>query len=151
MKPRLVAEHDYFTLQLADDVLVVAVRNTAKVPSINYHALSAMFDAMRTALSEAKLVDRGWSVVYDFSAVTGYEFTAAMAFPNFFRWARDHGRRKAAHIFPGGHAATDAPLVKRLILGQVAPGGDDADHYTARDCDDALQWIARVTRATDKP
>ena len=142
-EPRLHSDHDYFSLSLADDVLVVSVHNTPQVPSINYHALSGMFDAMRKLLTERQLTARGWSVIYDFSAVTGYEFTAAMAFPNFFRWARSNGRRKAAHIYPAGHASANAPLVKRLILGQVSPAGDDNDHYTAADLNDALFWIAR--------
>lgn len=149
-----IVDRDCFRIEIEGDVLIVVVRNCDDLPSINYHALNVIFDAMKEAIDAKGLARTGWSVIYDFSAITGYEITAAMAFPNFYRWAREHGRRKAAHILPHRDDAAGIGVIKRLILGQVAPGGADDDHYEARNRDEALAWIARATAPTagkDRP
>ena len=142
-----IVSRDCFRLFLDGDVLIVVLRNCDESPSINSHVLSALFDAMKQVVTDHGLTKSGWHVVYDFSAVTDYEITAAMAFPNFYRWARANGRSKAAHILPRQDDDNKVEIVKRMILGQVAPAGSDDNHYTANDRADALAWIAQMKSA----
>jgi hypothetical protein len=141
-------EGDFFSIALQDNILVVTLRNTAEVPTINFHSLGTVFSAMQAVIAQRELAKTGWAVLYDFSAVINYEMTAATAFANFFRWARRNGRLKAAHIFPRSRSDGEVSMIKRVILSlvtQLAQGGDD--HYTAADLADGLDWMKRVMTA----
>ncbi len=147
---KAVRDEGYFSLSLKDDVLVVVMRNTEAMPSINYHAMTHMFQIMQEVISEEGLVERGWCVLYDFSGLEQYEMTAATAFANFFRWARRNGRIKAAHIFPAARKDGEVSLIKRVILSLVTQiAKADNDHYSASDQKDALRWFKEV-RQTGK-
>lgn len=148
MKP--IRDEGYFKLYLKGDIMTAALANTADMPSINYHAMTRMFDAIQKELVERGLTETGWCLLYDFSAVVHYEMTAATAFANFFRWGRRNGRRKAAHIFPTARREGEVSLIKRVILGLVTQlAKTDNDHYTATDQKDAMRWFKEV-RANDE-
>lgn len=140
-----VIDGGYYRLFLQDQVLIVELHNTDAMPSINYHALSDVFTAMQTLITERDLIAGGWCVLYDFSALTHYEMAAATAFANFFRWARRNGRLKSAHIFPHNRNDGQVAMIKRVILSlvtQIAKG--ENDHYSATDRKDAMRWFKEV-------
>lgn len=148
MKP--IRDEGYFKLYLKGDIITVTLSNTAEMPSINYHAMTRMFEAVQEELKARGLTESGWCLLYDFSAVTQYEMTAATSFANFFRWGRRNGRKKAAHIFPATRSEGEVSLIKRVILGLVTQlAKTDNDHYTAVDQKDALRWFKEV-RAHDE-
>ncbi|MBK6638908.1 MAG: hypothetical protein IPH08_12595 [Rhodocyclaceae bacterium] len=143
MKP--ILDEGYFKLYIKGDVLTVALENTDDMPSINYHAMTRLFVAIQEELGKRGLTEAGWYVLYDFSAVTQYEMTAATAFANFFRWGKRNGRRKAAHIFPAARKEGEVSLVKRMVLGLVAQVAKvENDHYTAADSKDAMRWFKEM-------
>lgn len=143
MKP--VTDGGYFRLLVQDHTLIVELQNTEDMPSINYHALNAVFATMQEVLTEHDLIEGGWCVLYDFSRLTHYEMAAATAFANFFRWARRNGRLKSAHIFPHNRNDGQVAMIKRVILSlvtQIAKG--ENDHYSAKDRKDAMRWFKEV-------
>ena len=140
-----LVQDDLFSIALQDNILVVTLRNTAEVPSINFHSLGTVFSAMQALITQRGLAETGWAVLYDFSAVVDYEMTAATAFANFFRWARRNGRLKAAHVFPRSRNEGEVSMIKRVILSLVTQLAQSADdHYTATDIADGLRWMKQV-------
>lgn len=142
---KALRDEGYFKLYLKGDILIVVLENTDDMPSVNYHAMTRLFTIMQEVLAEKGLIESGWCVLYDFSALTNYEMTAATAFANFFRWARRNGRLKAAHIFPSNRRDGEVSLIKRVILSLVTQiAKADNDHYSATDQKDAMRWFKEV-------
>src|SRR5262245_11217862 len=126
---KAIRDEGFFKLYLKGDVLIVAFENTEAVPSLGYHAVMDTLEAMKTELEKRDLTTTGWYALYDFSALINYEVKAAAALANIFRWARSHGRRKAAHIFPDSNDG-DVFVIKRLVLALVDQLSKvNNDHY----------------------
>ena len=138
----LVAE-DYFRINQAGQMLVVTVWTTEKRPSINFHEIARVFEAMKTALLDNDMTSAEWSVLYDLSKLQELDLFALPQFGSFALWAVAHRRRRVAFVFPKV-AGAEVSLVRRSMNSFFANMGKVVNEYHDADSvDDALAWLSR--------